>query len=605
MLVIFLGNEITIPFSLYTWQEAALKFLKESKSKIKLLESPTGSGKTLVALYYALSKCPDCKVIFFTRTNSQVENVFRESRILGINKVVSFMGRGEMCLFKKHKPEMSEGDPEEQSRLCQRLIQDRIEGREGCFYESVYPLGWFSNIIGPTELIEIGEKNGFCPYFAQRELLKDARVIVATYSYILNPFVRDRFKDWITTDHSKIFLIFDEAHNIPDTLRGMNSSSLGLNDIKRAKEEITQYGDKSIENISISLVLDSIQESLEYIFGDGDRLLTADDAREYFMKGFSAGTLEIKRVLESMLLAGEVIKETKLNEGKLPRSYTYKVAALCLTMMDDSEPTFIRVVESEDQEVSMKYLDVSQALSFLNEYHEVLFISGTLSPFEKFKDELGLNSAEEIALKVPYLETNIKVLYTDEFSLNYPNREENEPKLLSKIEEILNGTDFNTVVFATSYEELSKIRDLNIKRRVYFERKNITSSELNEMLAKFKKNGGVLLGVINGRLSEGLDLPGKLLELGIIAGIPYPRPTPETYAMETYYDMKFMKGWLYAYEAVASVRLRQTIGRLIRSPTDRGVAIILDSRARKFRKSLPNLYLSSNLVNDTVSFLSQ
>ncbi len=603
--MILLGNDITIPFPLYSWQEATLKFLKESKSKIKLVESPTGSGKTLVALYYALTRCPDCKIIFFTRTNSQVENVFRESRILGINRVVSFMGRSEMCLFKKHKPEMSEGDPEEQSRFCQKLIQDRIEGKDGCFYDIEYKLGWFDNIVKPNELIGMGEKRGFCPYFAQRQLLKDAKVIVTTYSYILNPYVRDRFMDWVSTDYSKIILIFDEAHNIPDTLRGMNSSSLSLNDISKARDEVAHYGDKSIENISISLVLDSIKESLEYIFEDGDRLLTADDAREYFMKGFSAGTLEIKRVLESMVIAGEIIKETKLNEGKLPRSYTYKVATLSINLMEDSEPTFIRVVESEDKEINMKYLDVSESLSFLNEYNQVLFISGTLSPFEKFKDELGLKDAEEISLKVPYLDTNLKVLYTDEFSLNYPNREDSEPKLLSKIEEILNKTNYNTVVFATSYEELSKIRDLNIDRRVYFERKNITNSELNEMLIKFRAKGGVLLGVINGRLSEGLDLPGKLLELGIIAGIPYPRPTPETYAMETYYDMKFMKGWLYAYEAVASIRLRQTIGRLIRSPTDRGVAIILDSRARKFRKSLPNLYLSSDLINDTISFLSQ
>jgi len=75
--------------------------------------------------------------------------------------------------------------------------------------------------------------------------------------------------------------------------------------------------------------------------------------------------------------------------------------------------------------------------------------------------------------------------------------------------------------------------------------------------------------------------------------------------METYYDMKFKKGWYYAYEAVAIMKLKQALGRLIRSPKDRGVAIILDSRAKRFKKALPNLYRSENLVEDTVNFLNQ
>ena len=44
--------------------------------------------------------------------------------------------------------------------------------------------------------------------------------------------------------------------------------------------------------------------------------------------------------------------------------------------------------------------------------------------------------------------------------------------------------------------------------------------------------------------------------------------------------MKFRRGWEYAYDAVAATRIRQAIGRLIRSPEEKGVAIILDSRAK-------------------------
>jgi len=603
--VIFLGTGIKSPYELYRWQVEALDFLKNSKSKIKILESPTGSGKTLVSLIYALEDCDNCKIVFLTRTNSQVENVFRESRLLGLKKVISFMGRGETCLFKKVNPEMREGDPEEQSRLCQRLVKDRMEGKEGCFYETDYDMGWVSDIMRPQDLVNLGDQFGFCPYFAQRELLKDAKVVVSTYSYLLSPYIRERFMDWIETPMEKIIVIFDEAHNVPEFLRMINSASFSVADINKARDEVEKYGDKTFNNLSLSLSLNYIEEALEYIFSDGPRILTPDDAKEAFMKSFSSGTIEISRLLEQMVYVGEGIKEMKLNEGKLPRSYIYRTAVLSQLLMEDSGAEFVRIVDDSEQRINLRFLDVSNQLNFLKQFKSVLFISGTLTPFEKFKDELGIEEANERAISVPYLESNLRVLYTDEVNLSYYKRLESEEKLLEILEDFINRTSYNTMVLATSYEQLSKIRDLNFKRKIFFERKNITNLELADMIESFKQNGGVLMGVINGRLSEGLDLPGKFLEVAIIAGIPYPKPSPETNAMETYYDMKFKKGWYYAYEAVAIMKLKQALGRLIRSPKDRGVAIILDSRAKRFKKALPNLYRSENLVEDTVNFLNQ
>jgi len=603
--VIFLGTGIKSPYELYRWQVEALDFLKNSKSKIKILESPTGSGKTLVSLIYALEDCDNCKIVFLTRTNSQVENVFRESRLLGLKKVISFMGRGETCLFKKVNPEMREGDPEEQSRLCQRLVKDRMEGKEGCFYETDYDMGWVADIMRPQDLVNLGDQFGFCPYFAQRELLKDAKVVVSTYSYLLSPYIRERFMDWIETPMEKIIVIFDEAHNVPEFLRMINSASFSVADINKARDEVEKYGDKTFNNLSLSLSLNYIEEALEYIFSDGPRILTPDDAKEAFMKSFSSGTIEISRLLEQMVYVGEGIKEMKLNEGKLPRSYIYRTAVLSQLLMEDSGAEFVRIVDDSEQRINLRFLDVSNQLNFLKQFKSVLFISGTLTPFEKFKDELGIEEANERAISVPYLESNLRVLYTDEVNLSYYKRLESEEKLLEILEDFINRTSYNTMVLATSYEQLSKIRDLNFKRKIFFERKNITNLELADMIESFKQNGGVLMGVINGRLSEGLDLPGKFLEVAIIAGIPYPKPSPETNAMETYYDMKFKKGWYYAYEAVAIMKLKQALGRLIRSPKDRGVAVILDSRAKRFKKALPNLYRSENLVEDTVNFLNQ
>jgi Rad3-related DNA helicases len=68
--------------------------LGQSEKRSTILESPTGSGKTVSVLFHAVSKYPDRRVVFLTRTNSQGENLLREARALGLEKVMTFFGRG-------------------------------------------------------------------------------------------------------------------------------------------------------------------------------------------------------------------------------------------------------------------------------------------------------------------------------------------------------------------------------------------------------------------------------------------------------------------------------------------------------------------------------
>ena len=53
--------------------------------------------------------------------------------------------------------------------------------------------------------------------------------------------------------------------------------------------------------------------------------------------------------------------------------------------------------------------------------------------------------------------------------------------------------------------------------------------------------------------------------------------------------MKFNKGWDYTVQAPTARKLLQCIGRMIRSESDRGVAIILDSRAIHFKEFIHGL----------------
>ena len=66
--------------------------------------------------------------------------------------------------------------------------------------------------------------------------------------------------------------------------------------------------------------------------------------------------------------------------------------------------------------------------------------------------------------------------------------------------------------------------------------------------------------------------------------------------------MTFGKGWEYAVLYPTIRKLLQTIGRLIRSEDDRGVAIILDKRAVRFRPYIADVSKSADPIQDVKNF---
>lgn len=98
-----------------------------------------------------------------------------------------------------------------------------------------------------------------------------------------------------------------------------------------------------------------------------------------------------------------------------------------------------------------------------------------------------------------------------------------------------------------------------------------------------------------------MDFPGTELELAIIAGIPYPKPTSKQRALEHFCEIRFGMGWEHAVKAPTARKLQQAIGRLIRSETDRGVAVILDRRAVQFKDTV-DARKSDDPVSDVQEF---
>ena len=137
----------------------------------------------------------------------------------------------------------------------------------------------------------------------------------------------------------------------------------------------------------------------------------------------------------------------------------------------------------------------------------------------------------------------------------------------------------------------------------------MSQSALMDLVSDFKEQGNnedggaTLFSVMGGRISEGMDFPAEQLEIAVIVGIPYPKPTARQRGLQHYYDLKFHKGWEYTVEAPTARKLLQSIGRLIRDENDRGVAVILDSRAVRFKRFIRDLKESKKLIDDIKNFI--
>src|SRR6185436_3753027 len=97
------------------------------------------------------------------------------------------------------------------------------------------------------------------------------------------------------------------------------------------------------------------------------------------------------------------------------------------------------------------------------------------------------------------------------------------------------------------------------------------------LVDKFRKEGGVLLGLRS--FWEGVDLPGREAEALIVMRLPFPVPDgPVERARAQALEAAGLSSFSDYSLPEAALTLRQGVGRLIRSKTDKGRVLILDSR---------------------------
>jgi len=311
----------------------------------------------------------------------------------------------------------------------------------------------------------------------------------------------------------------------------------------------------------------------------------------------------LNKIINNMIMYGETVKEVKRKKGKLPRSYIHSVGSFLL-MWTNADEYYVKIITSKPA-LEIYCLDPSLITGVVNECFSSFHISGTLTPLDEYRDSIGLPSSTRMfSFQSPFPKENRKIFFVDDVTTRYEELSKDEriiKKLKGYIENICDAFQKNIIVFFPSFELMKKI-NIPLNKNLYVEEQGMHQQELMNMIERFKsQKGGVLFSVAGGRISEGIDFPGKTLEIAILVGLPYPKPTAKQKALQNYYDIKFGKGWEYTVRTPTIRKTLQCIGRLIRNENDRGAAVILDKRAKHFIKSL-DVNETKNVVSDLKKF---
>ncbi|MCK7487917.1 MAG: hypothetical protein MZU97_22330 [Bacillus subtilis] len=138
---------------------------------------------------------------------------------------------------------------------------------------------------------------------------------------------------------------------------------------------------------------------------------------------------------------------------------------------------------------------------------------------------------------------------------------------------------------------------------IILQRKDMTTREREDTLEMFH-NGStktqVGFFVMGGVFGESIDLIGDMLSGVLIVGVGLPMVSPFNNVLRSHFDETFQSGFDYAYTYPGLNKVIQAVGRVIRTETDRGVAILIDDRfaSRRYLSLYPKQWNHLQIEND-------
>lgn len=556
--------EIKFPFKEHRKGQRDLMkavFQAMQQNEILYAIAPTGIGKTMATMFSALKTLKkNDKLFYLTAKGSGKTAPVDAIKILANNglkiKTIDITAKRKICNLG-----VKNCNPEE----CPFAIGffDRLKDATTDIFSHY-------DIFDRDLILKISNAHSICAFEFSLYLSYFCDIVIADYNYVFDP--KAHLVRYFEDDTYKPKVLVDEAHNLISRSKDMYSSSINEEQIRNLRKYTTSL--KPSARNDCNKVLEEINKYREYL---SDKALYCELIPN---SDLNVLTKRLASKIETILSENKGIK----HKDEIIEAYH--------TLLDFNRVSDVfnvnhrHLAKLENDNVIIEYFCMD-ASSFLLEtinksIHGIVFFSATLYPIDYHCNLLTAGEGKYIELESPFPQENLDIIINNKISTKYKERINSIDTIIEAIEILTANKEGNFIVFFPSYQYMQMVLDCmeldDIELIV--QKNNMSDEEREEIINKFKNTTNTKVGffVMGGVFSEGIDYIGDALSGVIIVGVGLPMICDENNILKDFFEIKYSQGFDYAYVYPGFTKVIQAVGRVIRSDSDRGIAILIDER---------------------------
>ena len=412
-----------------------------------------------------------------------------------------------------------------------------------------------------------------CGYLQARKRAKELPVALFNYSYYL--IQRNYVEDKMIDQGKEIpfpkrdFVFFDEAHKVDSIVQGHFSPR-----IDRTTTKIFREVNRFVQKYGI----DAAWVTENRIASIVDRLMREDDHQELMKHiGEFRGIAVVYRKVRAAAL--------KQSKSRFKQTDVPKEWQTFFGRMDRLKDIWCKFDDYHDiikelgtdaivikrSETETQFLCLEEALmieKFLqNKSGFKVFMSATLGDIRSYAKHTKMGNAKVIRMDNKFSYKKSPVVFINRHKLSFREREQNLPKVVEVLDKILDKHKGQSgIIHAGSYDFANYIND-NSKHKFSFITYEV-AKERQDAIRNFNKEDGKIL--VGPSLLEGLDLKDDKSRFQIFFKVPYPSLNDPLVKAK----MNAFADW---YDWKTGISIQQGAGRSIRSKDDWAITYILDA----------------------------
>ncbi len=621
---------------------------------IAMIDAPTGSGKSSVVASL-LAERQKRKIVIAVRTVSQLSTFIRELELVRKKqpqiKTVYLVGKGSMCplggsgdVYRKcegvkafssslmrDRAERGALNPskdpfihqqirrmdKEHPLLCPYYINSKMFVQADTVGVKMVPSTALrakaerviSHPVPPRELSEFCA--GICPYELMMHAARNTDVVILNYHHLFDREIREQLYANLGVEPQDVLLLIDEAHNCSDVITSIGSVTLEERDLEQASRELSGMRKRHKGADAVQHVLPRLTE---FIRG----LVNSAEAEDWFDPAIFDRMIvreslykEMDEIVDDLIGLAESVREKNQKAGEFRETAIERLTEFLVRLSQSAtDPAYLTVYRKEESGITLEVrnIDPSASLTEVCSSHAcAVLISGTLSPVESFRRYyFGDAKVTTLALPNAFPRENRLVACATDITTAFSMRQnrENTEKITGYIR-AFSALKGNRAIYFPSYQILESFARLAVPhirgRKTYIEPREAASAgtALNEFLSlPSRGESGVMFAVCGGKWSEGLDYRGEMLNGAMVIGLPLAPFNRVRKMTIEYFRHKFgAEGEFLCYTLPAINRSLQALGRVLRTPEDRGVLVLGEKRflEKRVKEALP-LWIREEMI---------